>query len=43
MFESHPKMIRLEKFDHRNYDQLISWVDTAEALMQFAGLPSLFL
>ncbi|HXS55758.1 MAG TPA: GNAT family protein [Hanamia sp.] len=30
-------MIRLEKFDHNCYDQLISWADSTEALMQFAG------
>jgi RimJ/RimL family protein N-acetyltransferase len=30
-------MIRLEKFDQTCYDTLISWVDSAEALMQFAG------
>jgi RimJ/RimL family protein N-acetyltransferase len=30
-------MIRLEKFEQRDYTQLISWADTAEALMQFAG------
>jgi RimJ/RimL family protein N-acetyltransferase len=31
------KMILLEKFDHTCSDQLISWVDSAEELMQFAG------
>jgi RimJ/RimL family protein N-acetyltransferase len=30
-------MIQLEKFDKSNYEKLISWIDTAEALMQFAG------
>ena len=30
-------MIRLEKFDDYGYDRLISWVDNAESLMQFAG------
>ncbi|MFL5742601.1 MAG: GNAT family N-acetyltransferase [Flavisolibacter sp.] len=30
-------MIRLEKCDQSCYDTLISWVDSAEALMQFAG------
>lgn len=30
-------MLWLEKFDHTGYDTLISWVDSAEALMQFAG------
>jgi len=31
------KMIRLEKFDQACYNTLISWIDSAEALMQFAG------
>ena len=30
-------MIRLEKFGREHYDDLISWVDSEEALMQFAG------
>ncbi|ANE51451.1 GNAT family N-acetyltransferase [Flavisolibacter tropicus] len=30
-------MIRLEKFDYNDYELLISWVDSAETLMQFAG------
>lgn len=30
-------MIRLQKFDHTCYDTLISWIDSAESLMQFAG------
>jgi len=30
-------MIRLEKFTNKYYDDLISWVDTEENLMQFAG------
>jgi len=30
-------MIRLEKFGKENYDDLISWIDSEEALMQFAG------
>ncbi len=30
-------MIRLEKFDSRFYSTLISWIDSEEALMQFAG------
>ncbi len=30
-------MIRLQKFEKNCYDQLISWVGTAEDLMQFAG------
>jgi len=30
-------MIRLEKFDSKFYADLISWVDTEEQLMQFAG------
>jgi RimJ/RimL family protein N-acetyltransferase len=30
-------MLRLDKFDRSCYDLLISWVDNAEALMQFAG------
>lgn len=30
-------MIRLEQFDRSCYDDLISWIDTPEALMQFAG------
>ncbi len=30
-------MIRLEKFDRDNYADLISWVDSEETLMQFAG------
>ena len=30
-------MIRLEKFNYKCYDRLISWVVTAEDLMQFAG------
>jgi RimJ/RimL family protein N-acetyltransferase len=31
------QMIQLEKFDNKNYDLLISWIDSAEMLMQFAG------
>jgi hypothetical protein len=30
-------MIRLEKFGRDNYGDLISWVDSEETLMQFAG------
>lgn len=30
-------MIRFEKFDNSDYDRLISWVNSAETLMQFAG------
>ena len=30
-------MIHLEPFDKHHYDDLISWVETEEALMQFAG------
>jgi len=30
-------MISLEKFDSSSYDKLISWIDSPEALMQFAG------
>jgi RimJ/RimL family protein N-acetyltransferase len=30
-------MLRLAKFDRSCYDTLISWVDSAETLMQFAG------
>ncbi len=30
-------MITLEKFDSSSYDKLISWIDSPEALMQFAG------
>jgi len=30
-------MIELQKFTKRDYKRLISWVDTAETLMQFAG------
>lgn len=30
-------MIRLETFHREDYDRLISWVDTAETLLQFAG------
>src|SRR5438128_1653044 len=30
-------MIRLEKFDRDGYAALISWVDSEETLMQFAG------
>ena len=30
-------MIRLEKFSKDNYDNLITWVDSAEMLMQFGG------
>ena len=30
-------MIKLERFDEFSYDTLISWVDSEEALMQFAG------
>lgn len=33
-------MIRIEKFSPINSEKLISWIDTAEFLMQFAG-PSL--
>lgn len=32
-----PKMIRLEKFNKDFYADLICWVDSEEALMQFAG------
>ena len=30
-------MIQLEKFDQTGYDILLSWIESAEALMQFAG------
>ena len=30
-------MVRLEKFTRENYPDLISWVNTEEELMQFAG------
>ena len=30
-------MIIIDKFDKGNYSSLISWIDTAETLMQFAG------
>jgi len=30
-------MISLEKIDSSSYDKLISWIDSPEALMQFAG------
>jgi len=30
-------MISLEKFDSSSFDKLISWIDSPEALMQFAG------
>jgi RimJ/RimL family protein N-acetyltransferase len=30
-------MIRLDKFDQTCYDTLISWVNSADTLMQFAG------
>ena len=30
-------MITLEKFDSSSLDKLISWIDSPEALMQFAG------
>jgi RimJ/RimL family protein N-acetyltransferase len=30
-------MIGLQKFDHADYQQLISWISTEELLMQFAG------
>lgn len=30
-------MIRLERFGRENYADLISWVDSAESLMQFGG------
>ncbi len=30
-------MILVEKFDQLNSHKLISWIDTEEALMQFAG------
>ena len=30
-------MIRLEKFDQSDFQILISWIDCAETLMQFAG------
>ena len=29
--------IRLEKFDSENYQDLISWINSEEELMQFAG------
>jgi len=29
--------IRLEKFGRENYANLIAWVESEEALMQFAG------
>ena len=30
-------IVHLEKFDPHGYDLLLSWVDSAESLMQFAG------
>lgn len=30
-------MVRLEKFNREDYETLIAWVDSAAALMQFAG------
>ncbi len=30
-------MIRFKKFGENNYANLISWIDSEEALMQFAG------
>jgi hypothetical protein len=36
-------MIELQKFTKRDYKRLISWVDTAETLMQFAGPKFTFL
>ena len=30
-------MVHLEKFDQHGYDLLLSWADSAESLMQFAG------
>jgi len=30
-------VIRLDKFDSSSFDKLISWIDSPEALMQFAG------
>src|SRR5438067_2455808 len=30
-------MIQLQKLDRKDYDLFISWVDTPETLMQFAG------
>jgi RimJ/RimL family protein N-acetyltransferase len=30
-------MISLEKFENADFDKLISWIDSPEALMQFAG------
>jgi len=35
--KQHTNMIRLEKFNRDNYANLISWIDSAEALMQFGG------
>lgn len=35
-------MIRLETFCETDYDQLISWVDSAETLMQFGGPQFIF-
>ena len=35
-------MIRLDKFDKYFYAELISWIDTAEELMQFAGPAFIF-
>ena len=35
-------MIRLDKFDKDFYSELISWIDTAEELMQFAGPAFIF-
>ena len=36
------KMVRIEKFDRAFYPELISWVKSAEALMQFAGPAFIF-
>jgi len=30
-------MIKLEQFDETDFDRLISWVDSEEFMLQFAG------
>lgn len=35
-------MIRLEKFDKEDYNNLISWIDTEETLIQIAGRQMVF-
>ena len=35
-------MIRLEKFDKEDYNNLISWIDSEETLIQIAGRQMVF-